>query len=65
MKVLVTGGAGYIGSILVPDLIDNGHQVTVVDNFFYNQNSLNHYCYREELSIIKVIYVFTDLWRIL
>ena len=53
MKVLVTGGAGYIGSILVPDLIDNGYQVTVVDNFFYNQNSLNHYCYREELSIIK------------
>ncbi len=39
-KILVTGGAGYIGSILVPELLSNGHQVTVIDNFMYRQPSL-------------------------
>ena len=32
MKLLVTGGAGYIGSIVSKQLLDNGHQVTVLDN---------------------------------
>ena len=38
-KVLVTGGAGYIGSVLVPMLIDDGYDVTVIDNLMYNQTS--------------------------
>jgi nucleoside-diphosphate-sugar epimerase len=37
----VTGGAGYIGSILAPQLIDEGHQVTVIDNYMYKQSSLS------------------------
>jgi len=39
-KIFVTGGAGYIGSILVPELLSMGHHVTVVDNFMYRQPSL-------------------------
>ena len=39
-NILVTGGAGYIGSTLVPDLLSRKHKVTVVDNFMYNQTSL-------------------------
>ena len=40
MRILITGGAGYIGSILVPDLLAKGHEITVVDNFMYKQTSL-------------------------
>ncbi len=40
MKIFITGGAGYIGSILVPALLSDGHEVTVLDNFMYNQQSL-------------------------
>tara|TARA_Y100000588_G_scaffold74255_1_gene77087 strand:+ start:678 stop:1634 length:957 start_codon:yes stop_codon:yes gene_type:complete len=43
-RILVTGGAGYIGSTLVPKLLGEGYQVTVVDNLMYNQISLLDCC---------------------
>ena len=50
-NVLVTGGAGYIGSILVPDLLSDGHKVTVLDNFMYKQNSLASSCIHPNIEI--------------
>ena len=43
-KILVTGGAGYIGSILVPKLIQNGYKVSVLDSLVFNQSSLLDCC---------------------
>ncbi|OHC75378.1 MAG: hypothetical protein A3G18_05440 [Rhodospirillales bacterium RIFCSPLOWO2_12_FULL_58_28] len=43
-SILVTGGAGYLGSIMVPEMLALGHKVTVLDNFMYRQNSLSHMC---------------------
>lgn len=51
-EILVTGGAGYIGSMLVPSLLDAGHVVTVVDNFIYKQPSLAHLVRNPKLKIV-------------
>jgi len=51
-RVLVTGGAGYIGSVLVPDLLKRGYEVTVVDNFMYKQTSLTTSVRNSKLRIV-------------
>ncbi len=52
-KVLVTGGAGYLGSILVPRLLQENYRVTVLDSFLYNQVSLLDCCHNENLAIVR------------
>lgn len=51
-RVLITGGAGYIGSVLVPNLISRGFHVTVIDNFLYKQSSLTSCIGSKNLELI-------------
>ena len=41
-NILITGGAGYLGSMLATKLVNLGHNVTVIDKLVYSSNSVNH-----------------------
>ncbi|MBI5242246.1 MAG: NAD(P)-dependent oxidoreductase [Elusimicrobia bacterium] len=53
MRILVTGGAGYIGSVLTRRLLEEGHRVTALDNFIYGQNSLLDLCAHEDFEVVR------------
>lgn len=52
-KVLITGGAGYIGSILTLELLQNGYHVTVLDNLLFNQSSLLDCCVNQHFNFVQ------------
>ena len=52
-KVLITGGAGYIGAVLTRALLAQGHAVTVIDNFMYRQTSLLDCCADPNFTVLR------------
>ncbi|MFQ5764822.1 MAG: NAD-dependent epimerase/dehydratase family protein, partial [Rhodospirillales bacterium] len=53
LRILVTGGAGYLGSVMVPMFLHAGHRVVVLDNFLYRQSSLAAVCRYETFDVIS------------
>ena len=52
-KILITGGAGYIGSMLSTELVLQGYRVTVIDKLKYEKSSLDHLYYYKNFSFIN------------
>jgi len=53
VRILITGGAGYIGSVLTRRLLDEGYEVTVLDNFMYNPTSLLDCCESSRFQVVR------------
>lgn len=53
MRILISGGAGYIGSVLAGSLLAKSHSVTVLDNFMYRQDSLMDCCAYESFQVVR------------
>src|SRR5262249_26280063 len=53
-RILVAGGAGYIGSVLVSRLLDRGYQVRIVDRLYFGEDSLAAVRERVELIVADV-----------
>ena len=53
MNILLTGGAGYIGSLLATELVNKGYKITVVDRIDFNDGSLNHLFYSKNFEFFR------------
>tara|TARA_R100000152_G_C6739337_1_gene163227 strand:+ start:138 stop:1076 length:939 start_codon:yes stop_codon:yes gene_type:complete len=63
VKVLITGGAGYLGSKATEILLENGYNVTALDNLMYKQTSLLHLCTNKNFSFIEQDVTNLDLLK--
>jgi len=52
MRILITGGAGYLGTVITKKMLDAGHEVTVVDNLLFKQLSPLHYTHNPKYNFI-------------
>lgn len=52
MKILITGGAGYLGSVITKRMLDEGHEVIVLDKLIFNQTSLLGYTYTSKFRFV-------------
>ena len=52
-KIVITGGGGYLGSVIVPAMLEAGHKVTVLDNFMFKQNTLAHNCSNPNFEVYR------------
>jgi nucleoside-diphosphate-sugar epimerase len=52
MKIFITGGGGYIGSVMVGKFLELGHSVTVLDNLMYKQDGLVAYCHNPNFRFV-------------
>ena len=53
MKILITGGAGYVGSVVIPKLIEDGHYVKCLDRFFFGDEFLSQSQFINKLELIR------------
>ncbi|MGI0073208.1 MAG: NAD-dependent epimerase/dehydratase family protein [Nitrosotalea sp.] len=53
MKILVTGGAGYVGSVLIPELVNQGHQVKCLDRFFFGSEYLSGKQFAGKIELVR------------
>jgi nucleoside-diphosphate-sugar epimerase len=52
MKILITGGAGYLGSVITARMLDEGHEVIVLDKLLFNQTSLLSHAYTSKFRFV-------------
>lgn len=52
-KILITGGAGYLGSVMAPEFLRRGYAVRILDSFMFGQNSLLDCCGSDDFEVIR------------